>query len=60
MEKMTTQQVYEGLKKALMKDVENKDSNHDHIYGYVAGLLKGLEDWKDVKIVGDKIELVVV
>ena len=58
MEKMNTQQVYEGLKAALIRDVESKDPTHGHIYGYVAGMLSALEESNDVEIVGDKIKLV--
>lgn len=59
MEKLTTQQMYENLKNALIKDVENKDDSHGHIYGYVAGMLASMEAWKDINVVGDPIELVV-
>jgi len=58
MEHLTVQQVYEDLKKALIKDVKSvvKD-DHGYIYAYVAGMLKGMEQSNDVFIVGKPIVL---
>jgi len=55
---MNAQQTYEVLKNAVIKDLENKDPNHNSTFGAVVGIIAALEESKLVTSVGPKLNII--
>ena len=55
---MNTQETYEVLKNAVLKDFETKDHSHNHTFGAVLGIIMALEALGQVESVGPPMEII--